>query len=46
MSRTGALAGSVLGAWRINNDVTRFLVSHIPESIWTAAVPGIPDVLT
>lgn len=42
MTRTADLAGSVLGAWRTNNDVMRFLVGRIPAAIWAAAVPGTP----
>jgi uncharacterized damage-inducible protein DinB len=35
------LTNSVLAAWRTNNQVTVFLVHHIPDSIWTAAVPAV-----
>jgi len=36
------LTQSVLAAWRTNNDVTVFLISHIPQSIWIAPLPAIP----
>src|SRR6185503_7495627 len=36
------LTQSVLAAWRTNNDVTVFLISHIPQSIWPAPLPAIP----
>jgi uncharacterized damage-inducible protein DinB len=36
------LADVVLNAWRTNNQITIFLIERIPDTIWTAAVPGIP----
>jgi uncharacterized damage-inducible protein DinB len=32
----------LLGAWRTNNRVTVFLVEHLPNELWEAAVPGAP----
>lgn len=32
----------LLGAWRTNNRVTVFLVEHLPDELWEAAVPGAP----
>jgi uncharacterized damage-inducible protein DinB len=42
MTGLRALTHTVLAAWRTNNHVTVFLISHIPDSIWTATVPAIP----
>lgn len=36
------LAETILGAWRTNNQVTIFLVRHIPAAVWEAPVPGVP----
>ena len=36
------LAETILAAWRTNNQVTVFLVSHIPTAVWAAPVPGVP----
>ena len=33
---------TILGAWRTNNRVTSYLVEHLPEPLWDAAVPGAP----
>jgi uncharacterized damage-inducible protein DinB len=35
------LGDTVLAPWRTNNQVTVFLIDHIPDSIWTATVPGV-----
>ncbi len=32
----------LLAAWRTNNRVTAFLVEHLPQELWEAAVPGAP----
>jgi len=32
----------ILDAWRTNNSVTVYLVEHLPDELWTAAVPGAP----
>ena len=32
----------LLAAWRTNNRVSIFLVEHLPEELWGAAVPGAP----
>ena len=39
---TRDLAEIVLAAWRTNNRVTVFLVSHIPAAVWGTPVPGVP----
>ena len=36
------LAETILAAWRTNNQVTVFLVNHIPTAVWAAPVPGAP----
>ncbi|MGH9158681.1 MAG: DinB family protein [Vicinamibacteraceae bacterium] len=36
------LTDTVLAAWRTNNHVTVFLISHVPDSAWTATLPGVP----
>lgn len=41
MTELRDLTDSVLAAWRTNNQVTVFLIRHIPDSIWTATVPGV-----
>jgi uncharacterized damage-inducible protein DinB len=33
---------TILAAWRTNNRVTVFLVENIPDTVWTARVPGAP----
>ena len=33
---------AILAAWRTNNQVTVFLVSHIPAAVWAVSVPGAP----
>ena len=32
----------LLNAWKTNNRVTTFLIENIPDTLWTAAVPGAP----
>lgn len=32
----------LLAAWRTNNCVTAFLIEHLPNELWGAAVPGAP----
>ena len=32
----------LLDAWRTNNRVSVFLVEHLPDELWGAAVPGAP----
>jgi uncharacterized damage-inducible protein DinB len=36
------LAETILAAWRTNHRVTVFLVSHLPDAVWEAQVPGVP----
>jgi uncharacterized damage-inducible protein DinB len=36
------LTETILAAWRTNHQVTVFLVSHVPNDVWTARVPGVP----
>lgn len=36
------LTDTILSAWRTNNRVTVFLVSHLPDAVWAAPVPGAP----
>ncbi len=33
---------TILAAWRTNHRVTVFLVSHVPDELWDAPVPGAP----
>ena len=33
---------TILGAWKTNNRVTIYLVEHLPDELWDAAVPGAP----
>ena len=35
-------AGSLTAAWRTNHRATVFLVEHLPLSLWSSQVPGIP----
>ncbi|MFN7941070.1 MAG: DinB family protein [Thermoanaerobaculia bacterium] len=37
-----ALAESILAAWRTSHRVTVFLVRHLPDAAWKAAIPGMP----
>jgi uncharacterized damage-inducible protein DinB len=36
------IRASILDAWATNNRVTVFLVEHLPEAVWSAAIPGSP----
>lgn len=38
----GALADSILGAWRTNCQATELLVGHLPAPIWNERIPGAP----
>jgi uncharacterized damage-inducible protein DinB len=42
MSPSAALRASILNAWSTNNRITVFLVEHLPDELWTAALPGSP----
>jgi uncharacterized damage-inducible protein DinB len=35
-------ARRLIAAWRTNHQATRYLIEHLPTSIWSAGVPGIP----
>jgi len=32
----------LIAAWRTNNRATVYLVEHLPASVWSSQVPGIP----
>ena len=34
--------GRLVAAWRTNHRATAYLVEHLPDSIWSSRVPGIP----
>lgn len=36
------LRDTILNTWRTNNQVTVFLVEHMPPELWATAVPGAP----
>lgn len=36
------LTETIVAAWRTNNQVTVFLVSHLPTAVWDAPIPGAP----
>jgi uncharacterized damage-inducible protein DinB len=42
VGRQRHLTEIVLPAWRTNNRVSILLVRHLPDALWTAAVPGVP----
>jgi uncharacterized damage-inducible protein DinB len=42
MPATRDLTETILAAWRTNHRVTVFLVSHVPDEVWAAPVPGAP----
>jgi uncharacterized damage-inducible protein DinB len=42
MPTTRDLGETILAAWRTNHQVTVFLVSHVPNAVWAASVPGAP----
>ncbi len=35
-------AERLVAAWRTNDRATRYLVEHLPASLWSSQVPGIP----
>ena len=35
-------ASELIAAWRTNHRATSYLVEHLPSSIWSSPVPGIP----
>ena len=35
-------ANRLIAAWRTNNRATAYLVEHLPPSVWSSHVPGIP----
>lgn len=35
-------ADRLIAAWRMNNRATAYLVEHLPRSVWSRQVPGIP----
>lgn len=37
-----AEADELIAAWRTNNRATVYLVEHLPPSVWSRQVPGIP----
>lgn len=37
------LRDAVVTAWNTNARVTAFLVEHIPPTLWSASVPGVPS---
>lgn len=36
------LAEILVAAWRTNHNTTVFLVSHLPDAVWSAPIPGAP----
>ncbi len=38
----GAVGAGVIAAWRTNHRATVYLVEHLPPSLWSKPVPGIP----
>ena len=38
----GKALPTLVAAWRTNNRATVYLVEHLPSSIWSRQVPGIP----
>jgi uncharacterized damage-inducible protein DinB len=40
--RDDAGGPSLVAAWRTNNRATAYLVEHLPSSVWSNQVPGIP----
>ena len=38
----GAEADAWTAAWRTNARATAYLVEHLPRSVWSTQVPGIP----
>lgn len=37
-------AERLVAAWRTNDRATRYLVEHLPASLWSSQVPGIPKL--
>jgi uncharacterized damage-inducible protein DinB len=35
-------ANGLIAAWRTNNRATVYLVEHLPRSVWSSQVPGVP----
>jgi uncharacterized damage-inducible protein DinB len=35
-------AERLVAAWRTNDRATRYLVEHLPASLWSSQVPGVP----
>jgi len=40
---SSTLRDSILAAWATNNNTMIFLIQHLPEALWTSAVPGYPQ---
>jgi uncharacterized damage-inducible protein DinB len=38
----GAEAHGLIAAWRTNHRATAYLVEHLPASLWSRKVPGVP----
>ena len=36
----------LIAAWRTNNQATVYLIEHLPPSLWSRPVPGIPRLST
>lgn len=36
------LQDTILQAWKTNNQVTIFLIEHLPVELWEAKLPGVP----
>ena len=35
-------ANKLIAAWRTNDRATTYLIEHLPSSVWSSRVPGIP----
>ena len=42
MSRPVDLSATLIDSWKTNSRVTEYLVEHVPDELWEAAVPGAP----
>src|SRR5262245_41725859 len=42
MALSSALRNTILNAWSTNNRITIYLVEELPDTLWTAAIPGSP----
>ena len=42
MPEQGETGRRVIKAWRTNARATAYLVEHLPLSVWSTQVPGIP----